>query len=142
MCSFLRCSVAFSSVHFIVSHTFRYDGLRSHQLATPLPPEIMLCSVRRTPRSSHYDLVLQLMSCYPPSTFVNNYANWGYGLHAVSSVQVGLVYVTCEVAVNGLAVMSSKNGFVYISCLLLNVYSRHRPLLCLLAFVLPGRPQF
>jgi len=54
--------------------------------------------------------------------------------------RVGLVYVSCDVAINGLA---SENGFVYIRCLLLNVYIRQCPLLCLSAFVLPGRrPQF
>jgi len=50
------------------------------------------------------------------------------------SRRAGLRFVT--------VVMSSKNGFVYNRCLLLNVYIRQCPLLCLSAFVLPGRPQF
>jgi len=134
MRSFLHFSVAFSSVHLIVCHTFRWIMITSAGHALPAGFNVMQFAtytliIAQRPRSSA-DVQPPPP---PPSTFANNYANWGYGLNAVSSVRIGLIYDSCDVAVNGLAAMSSKNGFVYNPCLILNAYIRQRPYLCLLA---------
>jgi hypothetical protein len=72
----------------------------------------MFSSKRHMPLQLLKGILLQPTLCDSSSTFADDNINWSCGLHAVSSVRVGLDHISD--VVRRLAVMSRRNEFALI----------------------------